>query len=285
MSATSKRAGLAGPLDPRVTVVDDAEDARLADYRELNNQPVRNAMEGDEFFMAEGYVAIDRMIDSGHRLRSVLLGPTRVARFLPYLDRPELSGVPVFVAERAVMERIVGFNLHRGVLASGFRKPSLAVADLAASATRLVVLEALNDNENVGAIARAARAFGFDGMVLSPNCTDPYYRRTVRVSMGEVLHMPTARVAVGDWPAALDTLHDFGFETWAMTPADDASNLWATPVPERLALAFGAEGPGLETATMQRTTRRVRIPIASKVDSLNVGHAAAITFAAVDRPT
>jgi tRNA G18 (ribose-2'-O)-methylase SpoU len=121
--------------------------------------------------------------------------------------------------------------------------------------------------------------------VLSPNCTDPYYRRTVRVSMGEVLHMPTAQVPAGEWPHALDTLHDFGFETWAMTPAADAVDLWAVPIPERLAVVFGAEGPGLDAATMQRTTRRVRIPIASNVDSLNVGHAAAITFAAINRTT
>jgi tRNA G18 (ribose-2'-O)-methylase SpoU len=272
------------PADPRVIVIVDPDDTRLADYRELNNQPARTAMEGDEFFMAEGYMAIDRLIDSGHRLRSVLLGPTRVKRFLPYLDRPELAGVPVFVAEHNVMEHIVGFNLNRGVLASGFRKPYPTVAELAPTATRLAVLEALNDAQNVGAIARAARAFGFDAMVLSPNCTDPYYRRTVRVSMGEVLHMPTARVAVGDWPAALDTLHDLGFETWSMTPAADAADLWAVAIPERLAVVFGAEGPGLEAATMRRTTRRVRIPIASNVDSLNVGHAAAVTFAAVSRP-
>jgi tRNA G18 (ribose-2'-O)-methylase SpoU len=265
-------------------IIEDPGDPRLADYRELNNQPIRTAMEGDEFFMAEGYMAIDRLIDSGHQLRSVLLGPTRVKRFLPYLERRELAGVPVFVADHEVMERIVGFNLHRGVLASGNRKPYPTVADLAATATRLAVLEALNDNQNVGAIARAARAFGFDGMVLSPNCTDPYYRRTVRVSMGEVLHMPTARVNDDSWPGALDTLHDFGFETWAMTPAANATNVWEMAAPERLAVVFGAEGPGLTNLAIQNTTHCVRIPIASNVDSLNVGHAAAVTFAAVNRP-
>ena len=266
-------------------VVEDPDDPRLADYRELNNQPVRTAMEGDTFFMAEGYMAIDRLIDSGHELRSVLLGPTRVKRFLPYLERPELTGVPVFVAESDVMERIVGFNLHRGVLASGNRKPYPSVAELATTSTRLAVLEALNDNQNVGAIARAARAFGFDGMVLSPNCTDPYYRRTVRVSMGEVLHMPTARAGEGDWPGALETLHKLGYATWAMTPADDAVDLWKMAAPKRLAVVFGAEGPGLTDIAMRATTHRVRIPIAAHVDSLNVGHAAAVTFAAVNRPS
>ncbi|MDA3031604.1 MAG: RNA methyltransferase [Actinomycetota bacterium] len=265
--------------------ITDPADARVDDYRELNNQAVRTAMEGAEFFMAEGYLAIDRLIDSGHRLRSVLLGTSRVERFVSYLEHPALTDVPVFVADRAVMQGIVGFNLHRGVLASAFRKPMPTVAELAATATRIAVLEALNDNENVGAISRAARAFGIDGIVISPTCTDPYYRRTVRVSMGEVLHMPIARASADDWPGALDTLHEAGFETWAMTPADNAVDLWATAIPERLAIVLGAEGPGLERSTLQRATRRVRIPISPDVDSLNVGHAAAITFAATSRST
>jgi tRNA G18 (ribose-2'-O)-methylase SpoU len=250
--------------------ITDPADLRVDDYRELNNQAARTAMEGNEFFMAEGYVAIDRLIDSGHRLRSVLLGTSRVERFAPYLEHAALTGVPVFVADREVMQGIVGYNLNRGVLASAFRKPMPTIAELAATATRVAVLEALNDNE---------------GIVISPTCTDPYYRRTVRVSMGEVLLMPIARASADDWPGALDTLHEAGFETWAMTPADDAVDLWATDIPERLAVVLGAEGPGLERSTMQRATRRVRIPISSDVDSLNVGHAAAITFAATSRGT
>lgn len=275
------------PSDPsgKVISIVDATDPRVDDYRQLNNQIVRNEMEGDEFFMAEGYVSIDRLIDSGHRLRSVLLSPSRVQRFSDSLERPELAGVPVFVAEQSVMEDIVGFNVHRGVLASAYRKSMPTVEHLARTCRRLVVLEALNDNENVGAISRAAGAFGFDGMIISPNCTDPYSRRTVRVSMGEILQMRVARAEIGDWPGALDTLHEHGFETWAMTPADDAVDLWEVPVPERLAVVLGAEGPGLEERTMRMSSRRVRIPISAGVDSLNVGHAAAITFAAVTRPS
>jgi len=124
-----------------------------------------------------------------------------------------------------------------------------------------------------------------DALLLDPTCTDAYSRRTIRVSMGEVLHLPVARAL--DWPGDLDVLHDAGFESWAMTPAPDATDLWATPseaLPERLAIVVGAEGPGLDDATMQATTRRVRIPIHPDVDSLNVGHAAAITFAAISRP-
>ncbi|WP_040492587.1 TrmH family RNA methyltransferase, partial [Ilumatobacter nonamiensis] len=203
----------------RTTVVSDADDRRLADFRRLNDQAARREMEGDEYFISEGWVSIERLIDSRHVFRSVLLSPSRVKRFLPFTERPELIGVPVYVAEREVMRDIVGFDLPRGVLVSAQRRPLTSIDALASSSTRVIVLEALNDNENVGAIARAARAFDVDGVLLSPTCTDPYQRRTVRVSMGEILHMRVARATRDEWPDALDVLHAAGFETWAMTPA------------------------------------------------------------------
>ncbi len=240
-------------------------------------------MEGGEFFLSEGWMSIDRLLDSHHRFRSVLLSPSRVRRFLPYLERPELADVPVYVAEHEVMAELVGFGLPRAVLVAAQRKPLTPIADLVSTSRRLIVLEALNDDENVGAISRAARAFDIDGMLLSPTCTDPYHRRTVRVSMGEILHMRVARAAPEEWPHALATLTAAGFETWAMTPDSDAAELWEAAVPDRLAIMLGAEGPGLTAEALGRATRRIRIPISSAVDSLNVGHAAAITFAAVSR--
>jgi len=270
-----------------VTYIVDPADPRLDDYRELNSIAVRAEMEtavaGGEFFMGEGYVPIDRMLDSGHRMRSVLLHPKRLNRFVPTMQRPEMLDIPVYVAEQDVIAEVVGFNMYRACLASGLRAPMPTVADLAAAHRRLVVLEALNDDQNVGAIARAARAFDIDAMVISPTCNDPYQRRTVRVSMGEILHLPVARAERPDWPGALDTLSAAGFETWAMTPDDGATDLWEMPLPERVAVVLGAEGHGLEPDTMAAATHRVRIPISGKVDSLNVGHAAAVAFAAIGR--
>jgi tRNA G18 (ribose-2'-O)-methylase SpoU len=267
-----------------VTYIVDPADPRVDDYRELNSIAVRAEMEGDEFFMGEGYVPIDRMLDSGHQMRSVLLHPKRLKRFVATMSRPEMAGVPVYVAEQEVIAEIVGFNMYRSCLASGFRAPMPTVAEVASTSRRLVVLEALNDDQNVGAIARAARAFGIDAMVISPTCNDPYQRRTVRVSMGEILHVPVARASADDWPSALGTLRDVGFQTWAMTPDAGAVDLWDMPVAERVAILLGAEGHGLEASTMEASTHRVRIPIASDVDSLNVGHAAAVTFSAIGRP-
>jgi len=268
-----------------VTHIVDPADPRLDDYRDLNSIAVRVEMERDEFFMGEGYVPIDRMLDSGHRMRSVLLHPKRLNRFVPTMSRPEMAGVPVFVAEQAVLTEVVGFNMYRCCLASAFRAPMPTVAELASRCRRLVVLEALNDDQNVGAIARASRAFGIDGMVISPTCNDPYQRRTVRVSMGAILHVPEARTGAEDWPSALHTLRDAGFETWALTPDVDAVDLWDMDVPDRLAVVLGAEGHGLEVETMNASTHRVRISISTNVDSLNVGHAAAVTFAVIGRPS
>ena len=144
------------------------------------------------------------------------------------------------------------------------------------------MLEGLNDPENLGAIARSARAFGIDALVLDPTCIDPYYRRTVRVSMGEILFLPVARAT--NWQAALETIRDAGFDMWALTPRPDATDLWTLPVPDRLALLLGAEGPGLSRC---RDGRRPRPRSGSRsrpdVDSLNVAAAAAVAFAAIGR--
>lgn len=270
--------------DEQLVRIDDPDDARLDDYRRINDIVARAEMEGDEFFLGEGYVPIDRMLDSGHSMRSVLLHPKRVKRFLPTMSRPEMAGVPVYVAEQDVLAEVVGFNMDRCCLASGFRAHMPTVAELAASSRRLVVLEGLNDDQNVGAIARAGRAFGIDGMIISPTCNDPYQRRTVRVSMGEILHFPVSRASHSEWPGALRVLHEAGFETWALTPDRDAVDIWDLQVPDRVAVVLGTEGHGLEGATMDAATHRARISISSDVDSLNVGHAAAVTFAVIGRP-
>lgn len=263
--------------------VDEAADVRLDDYRSLNDQAFRRRYEADDIFIAEGYVAIERLVESGHTVRSVLLAPSRLERFASTAALLDARGVPVFVADRDVIADVVGFDLHRGVVACALRRPSPTIDELLAGARRLAVLEGLNDNENLGAIARAAKAFGLDGLLLDPTCTDPYSRRTVRVSMGEVLTLPIARATAETWPQVVAHLGDRGFDVWAMTPDPAADNLWELAVPERVAVLLGAEGPGLTRRALAAAGRRVRIPISPGVDSLNVGHAAAVTFAALTR--
>jgi tRNA G18 (ribose-2'-O)-methylase SpoU len=260
-----------------VTII-DPDDERLADFVDLADPAARRRRERDELFIAEGIIAVARLLESPHRIRAILVTPKHRERVEALVGQQRVT---VLVADEAVVASTVGFHFHRGVVAAADRLPLPSVAEVVARSRRVAVLEGLNDPENLGLIARSARAFGVDALLLDPTCIDPYYRRTVRVSMGEVLLLDVARF--DDWPAGVDRLHDAGFETWAMTPAPDAVSIWAVDVPDRLAIVLGAEGPGLDSATLQRASRRVRIPINADVDSLNVGHAAAVAFAVIGR--
>jgi tRNA G18 (ribose-2'-O)-methylase SpoU len=250
------------------------DDERLADFVELTDPAARRRRERDELFIAEGLIAVQRLIESPHRVRTILVTPKHRHR----VDAlPGVDAAAIVVADEDVVAATVGFHFHRGVVASAQRLPLPSVAEVVTRARHVAVLEGLNDPENLGLIARSARALGIDALLLDPTCIDPYYRRTVRVSMGEVLLLDVARF--DDWPAGMDLLHAVGFATWAMTPDVRATSIWDADVPDRLAIVLGSEGPGLDDTTLQTSTRQVRIPLRPDADSLNVGHAAAITFA------
>jgi tRNA G18 (ribose-2'-O)-methylase SpoU len=257
----------------RIIVIEDPADPRLSDYLDLTDPAARSRRERDEFFVAEGPTAIQRLLVSEHRVRSVLVQESKYPRLAEILSSTD---APIYLTSKAVMAATVGFDLHRGAIAAADRRPLPSLDQLLPTVSRIAVLEGLNDPENLGAIARSARAFGIEALVLDPTCIDPYYRRTVRVSMGEVLFIPVARAA--RWPEDIDTIHRHGFTTWALTPDAGAEVLWDLEIPDRLALVLGAEGPGLAAATMNHCSQRVRIPIAEGVDSLNVGAAAAVVF-------
>jgi tRNA G18 (ribose-2'-O)-methylase SpoU len=266
----------------RVERVTDPTDGRLADYRELKDAAARRRIEGDELFIAEGPTSIERLLASGHQVRSVLVSDQKYQRMAHVLDP---LGAPVYVVDQRLLRDIVGFDLHRGAIAAADRRPHPTLAEVVATTRRIAVLEGLNDPENLGAIARSARALGVEALVLDPTCIDPYTRRTVRVSMGEILFLPSCRVSPDEWPVhALSHLHAAGFESWAMTPADHSADVWNLTVPDRLAIVLGAEGSGLSATTMATCTRQVHVPIHPDVDSLNVGAAAAIAFAITARP-
>jgi tRNA G18 (ribose-2'-O)-methylase SpoU len=259
-------------------IITDRDDERLADFVDLADPAARRRRERDELFIAEGLVAVAKLLESPHRVRAILV-TTKHRRRVEALRG--VAEVEVLVADEDVVASTVGFDFHRGVVASAERLALPSVADVVSRSRRIAVLEGLSDPENLGLIARSARAFGIDALVLDPTCIDPYYRRTVRVSMGEVLLLDVARCT--DWPAEIYRLQDAGLETWAMTPAADATDIWEMGVPDRLAIVLGAEGTGLRTDTLRLTTHRVRIPISPDVDSLNVGHAAAAAFAITAR--
>lgn len=256
--------------------ITDPADPRLADYVGLTDVVRRSKHEPEAgFFLAEGVPVMLRAARAGYPLRSVLLAENRPV--------PEgLPEAPVYRASYEVLEEVTGFHVHRGALASFGRLPLPTAEEVLATATRVVVLEEVNNHTNLGAIFRTAAGLGMDAVLLTPTCCDPLYRRAVRVSMGEVFALPYAYL---DWPSGIDQLRSAGFRVLALTPAPDATPLDAVRLEndERAALLLGAEGPGLTPAAMAASDLRVRIPMAHGVDSLNVANAAAVACWVVGR--
>jgi tRNA G18 (ribose-2'-O)-methylase SpoU len=256
--------------------VDDADDPRLAPYRDL---PARDAGRHDGCFVAETREVVRQLL-AGRRftVRSVLLTePALDALRGPLAAHPEL---PAYLAPLALLKRVVGFDFHRGCLALAERGADPGLTELLAHAPRrLVALEEVRNPDNVGGALRAARALGADGVLLSAGCCDPLYRKVVRVSMGAALLLPWARVA--DWDAALRALRAHGFGLLGLmpgAPTDVAALAGGAWLPERIALVAGTEGAGLRPSTLAAVDHRVRVPMAAGVDSLNVVAACAVAL-------
>ncbi|MFD5349727.1 TrmH family RNA methyltransferase [Streptomyces anulatus] len=259
--------------------VDDPDDPRLSDYIGLTDVELRRRREPAEgLFIAEGEKVIRRARQTGYEMRSMLLS----AKWVDVM-RDVIAEVPapVYAVAPELAERVTGYHVHRGALASMQRKPLPASDELLATARRVVVMESVNDHTNIGAIFRSAAALGMDAVLLSPDCADPLYRRSVKVSMGAVFSVPYARLEA--WPKALEGVREAGFRLLALTPDAKATSIdEAAPHRlERVALMLGAEGDGLSTQALMAADAWVRIPMAHGVDSLNVGAAAAVAFYAV----
>ena len=258
--------------------VDDPDDPRLADYTSLTDVELRRRREPEEgLFIAEGEKVIRRAGSAGYGMRSMLLSAKWIDRMRDVIDA---ATAPVYAVTPALAEQVTGYHVHRGALASMRRKPLPDPAGVLAAARRVVVMEAVNDHTNIGAIFRSAAALGMDAVLLSPDCADPLYRRSVKVSMGAVFSVPYARLA--SWPHDLGTVvRAAGFHVLALTPAPDAADLSTLARPDRPALLLGAEGPGLTARALAAADTRVRIPMSHDVDSLNVAAAAAVAFYAM----
>jgi tRNA G18 (ribose-2'-O)-methylase SpoU len=271
----------------RTVEIDSPDDPRLADYTRLTDAALRTHLEVEQgLFIAEGTKVITRAVAAGYPVRSMLLARGRL------IDLPALGGTgegarsadnsaPVYVVPDDVAERLTGYRVHRGALASLARRPLPEVADLIAGRRRIVVLEDLVDHANVGAIFRCAAALGVDAVVLSPRCADPLYRRSVKVSMGAVFAIGYARMT--GWYDGLSDLKAAGFRVLALTPDESATpiNDALSRAEDQVALVFGTEGDGLSARWRREADQAVRIPMnpaarAAGVDSLNVVAAAAI---------
>lgn len=249
--------------------VTDLDDPRLDDYRDLKGRAGRN--DGTGPVIVESLLGVEALGTAGLTIRSVLVSPQKLDRLPPL---PE--GTTVLVADLAIQRATVGFELHRGVVASAERPAPRDPAELLAGARRVVLAERLNDLENLGSLFRNARAFGVDAVLLDPETADPLGRRPVRVSMGHVLHVPFARLA--PWPDAIAQVRAAGLEVIALHPSAGADTL--ADLPGRAAFLVGAEGPGLSDGARAAATRSLRIEMAPAVDSLNVATALAIALQA-----
>jgi tRNA G18 (ribose-2'-O)-methylase SpoU len=263
----------------RVIEIETLDDPRLADFAHLTDVALKKA-QGTEhgLYIAESLLVLQRAISAGHRPRSVLALGGSVD---DALEVTRDFDVPVFSGPPELLEQLTGYLLHRGLIAS-MHRPALAdPADLIRDARRIVILENVVDPTNVGAIFRSVAAIGADAVLVTPRCSDPFYRRAIRVSMGTVLQVPWSRV--GGWAVTRKLLTASGFHIAALALTDDAVALkqFAATAPDRVALVLGTEGDGLTAEAIAAADTVVRIPMAHGIDSLNVAATAAVAMYAL----
>jgi tRNA G18 (ribose-2'-O)-methylase SpoU len=248
-----------------IEAISDPEDLRLEPYREIRE---RDLVGRRGLFIAEGRVVLEKLVAAGrHPVRSVLVSETRLPSLTPMLEALA-ADTPVFAAAQAVMDKVAGFSIHRGILALGERR-AVGADELLSTLppdALVVGLSAIANHDNMGGLFRNAAAFGADAVMLDADCCDPLYRKAIRVSVGAALTTPFARLEHGaDLAGALAAA---GFEVIALSPrgAVELADLDCGP---RVAALFGAEGPGLAPDLLARV-RTVRIGMAGGFDSLNV---------------
>ncbi len=256
--------------------ITDLSAPELDPYLRLTQAQLRSRRAPEKgIFIAESHKVISHALDAGCQPLSFLMERRQIEGVSGELLHrcPE---VPVYTADRAVLEGLTGYALTRGCLCAMRRPAPKTVAEVTEGGRRFAVLDGIVDPTNVGAILRSAAALHMDGVLLSPTCCDPLHRRAVRVSMGTVFQIPWARLGQ-DYPAELRAM---GIQTAALALTDrsisiDDPTLQNAP---RLALVLGTEGDGLSPDILAACDHTVKIPMSHGVDSLNVAAAAAVAF-------
>ena len=252
------------------------DDTRVSMFSRLTEAQLRMELEPEKgLFIAESPKVIRVALDAGWEPTALLCERKHVEGDARDIVERLGSEVPVYVGDRELLAGLTGYTLTRGVLCAMRRRQLPTVAEVVDKARRIVVIEAVTDTTNIGAIFRSAAALGIDGVLLTRDTCDPLNRRAVRVSMGTVFLVPWTWL---DAPIA--SLHDYGFRTAAMALSDDSVSLDDPRLAEelRLAIIMGTEGDGLPQKTISEADYVVRIPMAHGVDSLNVAAAAAVAF-------
>jgi tRNA G18 (ribose-2'-O)-methylase SpoU len=263
-----------------VIQVTSIDDPRLADFAHRADVALKNGSRTEHgLYIAESALVLERALRAGHSPRAVLALGGTVDEAVALVG----DDVPVYSGPGELLAELTGYILHRGLIASMHRPALPDPAVLLRDARRVVVLENVSDPTNVGAIFRSVAAIGADAVLVTPRCSDPFYRRAIRVSMGTVLQVPWTRV--GDWASTRQLLASSGFHVAALALTPDAVSLreFAATAPDRVALVLGAEGEGLTAEAIAAADTVVQIPMAHGIDSLNVAATAAVAMYALAR--
>lgn len=251
--------------------------ARMTEVQLLNREKPEQGI-----FIAESPKVIERALNAGYKPVSILVEKKHIeGQAKEIIARCE--GIPVYTAEFDVLTQLTGFKLTRGMLCAMRRPPLLSAEQVCAGARRIAVLENVMNPTNVGAIFRSAAALNMDAVLLTPACSNPLYRRAIRVSMGTVFQIPWTFIGndLSQWPyPGIELLKQQGFKTVAMALSDHSISI-KDPVlmsEEKLAIILGTEGDGLASCTISDCDYTVKIPMSHGVDSLNVAAASAVAF-------
>ena len=251
--------------------------ARLSERELLNlDHPEKGT------FIAESPKVTERALDAGYEPVSLLIEKSEINDEAERIIS-KCGSIPVFTSETEILSQITGFKMTRGLLCAMKRKPLPGVADICKNASRVAVLENVMNPTNIGAIFRNAAALGFDAVLLTSGCSDPLYRRAIRVSMGTVFQIPWTIIPKSDCSQTeneIGILKEMGFATAAMSLKPNSVNIDNKELnsEEKLAIVLGTEGDGLALSTIAECDYNVMIPMAHGVDSLNVSSAAAVAF-------
>lgn len=249
------------------------DDPRLDPYRDLKSAESRLRAT----FVAEGEKLVLRLLESPCPTESILCTDAIRDRLRDRLP----DDLPIYIAKTPVISKLIGFQFHRGMLACGRRPPeptlkSLCQAGRDRPQALVVLCPEIRDPANLGTIIRTAAAFGATGLIAGRAGTDPFSRRVLRTSMGSVLQLPI--VQTDDWGLVVETLHQTGFETIATVLDSSAEPLGGATCLSHAAVLLGNEDDGLPAALVAKCRRRVTLPMAAGVDSLNVAVAAGIVL-------
>lgn len=264
-----------------VSEIGDIGDPRIDAYVRLTDRQLRSVLDPNSaLVILESLNVITLAVREGVELASVFVERRHLERLLAELPSLSERDIEVFVASRAVMSEVVGFNVVRGYLAAARRPHPREAQEVLEGASRVAVLEGLTDVSNVGALFRSAAALGVDALLLAPTCADPFNRRAIRTSMGTVFQLPWAP-APRPWPqATFDALRADGFTSVALALDECAVRLDDPALTDsgRVALFFGSEGTGLSDDVLSAVDRSAIIPMSRGVDSLNVAASSAVAF-------